>query len=389
LLDALNSVAERERHLTVYSGLQLVYPFLEALSECRLRHVSWHVMPEIRNLVDEGVVDYMPTRASEVPSHLARWNVDTAFVRVSPPDEQGYVSLGPCGSYPIETVKQCPNIIAEIDELVPRTFGNRFPAERITLAVESSVSMPRYVSAPVTEVARKIAETVVDLIPSGATVQVGIGAISESILGVLAASDVKNLRFIGMGTDLMATIAARGKLTERDSPSIIAVELMGGPQIMEFANDNPRVHVVTSSKGQGVLTLSRMRAIHSINSAIEVDLSGQINAETVGHRIMSGIGGSVDFIESAYHSEQGRRITVLASTAKGGSVSSILPTLRVGSATSIPRSLAEIVVTEFGMADLRGKTMAERATQLIAVSHPSFRDQLERARTKQQRGSRT
>ncbi|MFM8867398.1 MAG: acetyl-CoA hydrolase/transferase family protein [Ilumatobacteraceae bacterium] len=389
LLGALNSAADRRRDLTVYSGLQLVYPFLDALTERRLRHVSWHVMPEIRGLVDDGVVDYMPTRASEVPHHLARWKVDTAFVRVSPPDAQGFVSLGPCGSYPIEAVQQCTNVVAEIDEHVPRTFGNRFPAERITMAVESESPMPRYESAPPTDLARKIAESVVELIPSGATIQVGIGAIPESILEVLAESSVDDLRFIGMGTDSMATIAARGKLAERESPSIVAVELMGGPRVMEFANENPHVRVVSSREGQGVLTLSRMHAIHSINSAIEIDLSGQVNAETVGTRIMSGVGGSLDFVESAYQSELGRRITVLASTAKGGSASSIVPTLGVGSATSIPRSLADLVVTEFGVADLRGKTMAERATELIAVSHPDFRDRLEQTRTTQQRGSRT
>lgn len=388
LLTALNNSAQSSDSYTIYSGLQLSYPFLDALKEGRIRHVSWHVMPEIRELVQSGMVDYLPTRASEVPAHIERWNIDTAFVRVSPPDKDGNVSLGPCGSYPIEAVRRCKRVIAEIDEHVPHTYGNRFSQDLITFAVESSSPMPRYESATPSLEAQSIAESVVKLIPSGATIQVGIGAIPESIVEILSDSDIGDLRFIGMGTDSMTKLAQRGKLSTGDGAAITAVELMGGPSIMDFAHENSLVRVVSSLEGQGVNTLSAFDSLHSINSAIEIDLTGQINAESVGPRVMSGVGGSVDFVESAYQSSGGRRITVLASTAKGGSTSSIVSTLSPGSATSIPRSLADLVVTEYGVADLRGKTMAERATALIAVSHPNFRDQLRDARTSQQGGSR-
>jgi len=388
LLAALNEAAYRRDPYTIYSGLQLVYPFLDALNAGRVRHVSWHVMPEIRDLVQSGVVQYLPTRASEVPSHIDRWKIDTAFVRISPPDNDGNVSLGPCGSYPIEAVRRCKLVIAEVDEQVPNTHGNRFPGNLVTIAVESLSPMPRYGSATVSQEARSIAETVVRLIPSGATIQVGIGAIPESILETLANSDVGDLRFIGMGTDSMTKIAARGKLATGSGTVITAVELMGGPAIMDFAHENPSVQVVSSLVGQGVKELSALSSLHSINSAIEIDLSGQINSESVGPNVMSGVGGSVDFVESAYQSNGGRRITVMASTARGGSTSSIVSTLSPGSTTSIPRSLAELVVTEYGVADLRGKTMAERATALIAVSHPDFRDQLNGAKTLQQGGTK-
>jgi acyl-CoA hydrolase len=388
LLSALNDAASQRDTYTIYSGLQMSYPFLDALKEGRVRHVSWHVMPEIRDLVQSGVVDYLPTRASEVPSHIDRWRIDTAFVRVSPPDNQGNVSLGPCGSYPIEAVQRCKRVIAEIDEQLPHTHGNRFPKDLITLAVESTSPMPRYESAVPSPEARSIAETVVQLIPNGATIQVGIGAIPESIVEILADSDVGELRFVGMGTDSMTKIAEKGKLATGVGAAITAVELMGGPTIMDFAHENSLVRVVSSLEGQGVNKLSAFESLHSINSAIEIDLSGQINSESVGSKVMSGVGGSVDFVESAYQSSSGRRITVLASTAKGGSTSSIVPTLSPGSATSIPRSLADLVVTEYGVADLRGKTMTERATALIAISHPNFREQLNDARTAQQGGNK-
>lgn len=209
LLAALNEAPHRRDPYTIYSGLQLTYPFLCALNDGRVRHVSWHVMPEIRDLVQSGVVEYLPTRASEVPSHIDRWMIDTAFVRISPPDHNGNVSLGPCGSYPIEAVRRCKRVIAEVDEQVPNTHGNRFPRSLITIAVESSLPMPRYESATPSPEARSIAETVVKLIPNGATMQVGIGAIPESIVEILADSDIGDLRFIGMGTDSMTKIAER------------------------------------------------------------------------------------------------------------------------------------------------------------------------------------
>ena len=375
LLDALNRSADGH---AVYSGLQLEYPFLPALEEGRLTHYSWHVMGPIRRMVDSGTVHYVPTRASEVPAHLERWGVTTAFLRVSPPDNNGMVSLGPCGSYPIEAALRCSTVVAEVDEQVPFTFGNQFPADRVTHFAASTRPMPLYELGESSDVSSRIAAMVVAMIDDGATLQIGIGALPEAITSALLASGHRNLRFVGMGSDIMADFAERD-LLRRDGeiPAVFAVELMGTRKVMDFAHRNPMVNVVSSLRGHSVTLLSTLPNFISINSAIEVDLTGQINAESVGTQQISGVGGSIDYVETAYQSAGGRRITVIPSTAKGGAKSSIVSRLGEGTTTSVPRSMADVIVTEHGVADLRGKSTRERAQAMCAIADPRFRDELE------------
>jgi len=374
LLESLNRLAQGQR---VYSGLQLDYPFLAAIEEGRLDHYSWHVMGPLRRLVDEGTVHYVPTRASEVPSHLERWGVTTAFVRVTPPDVHGMVSLGPCGSYPIEAALRCQTVIAEVDESMPFTYGNQFPASRISHFVTSTRPMPSYEAGESDDVSRRIAAMVVGMIDNGATLQIGIGALPEAITNALLESGHHDLRFVGMGSDIMASFADRGLLVRDGSlPAVFAVELMGTRTIMDFAHHNPSVNVVSSLRGHSVTLLSTLAHFVSINSAIEVDLTGQINAESVGTQQISGVGGSVDYVESAYQSTGGRRITVIPSTAKGGTKSSIVGRLAEGTTTSLPRSMADVIVTEHGVADLRGKSVHERIESMCQIADPRFRDEL-------------
>jgi len=374
LLESLNRHAAGHR---VYSGLQLDYPFLPAIEAGTITHYSWHVMGPIRRMVDSGSVHYIPTRASEVPHHLERWGVDTAFLRVSPPDDNGNVSLGPCGSYPIEAAMRCATVVAEVDENVPFTFGNQFPVDRITHFVASTRPMPLYELGESNDVSRRIANNVMPLIANGATLQIGIGSLPEAITGALLESGHRNLRFVGMGSDIMADFAARGMLTTDDViTALFAVELMGTRIVMDFAHRNPMVNVVSSLRGHNVTLLSSLPNFISINSAIEVDLTGQINAESVGTQQISGVGGSVDYVETAYQSRGGHRVTVIQSTAKGGVKSSIVPRLGEGTTTSIPRSMADIIVTEHGVADLRGKSTHERAEAMVAIADPPFRDEL-------------
>ena len=376
LLESLNRHADGHR---VYSGLQLDYPFLDALADGRLEHYSWHVMGPIRRMVDEGRVHYVPTRASEVPAHLERWDVTTAFVRVSPPDEHGLVSLGPCGSYPIEAVSRCRTVIAEVDERVPFTFGNQFPVDRITHFVASTQPMPLYELGESSHVSGRIAEMVVAMIGDGATLQIGIGALPEAITSALLETGHRDLRFVGMGSDIMADFAERGLLSrDGEIPALFAVELMGTQKVMDFAHRNPLVNVVSSLRGHNVTLLSTLPNFISINSAIEVDLTGQINAESVGTQQISGVGGSIDYVETAYQSIGGRRITVIPSTAKGGAKSSIVPRLGEGTTISVPRSMADVIVTEHGVADLRGKSTRERAEAMCRIADPQFRDDLDR-----------
>jgi acyl-CoA hydrolase len=207
-----------------------------------------------------------------------------------------------------------------------------------------------------------------------------MGSISESIMFSIQKSNLQGIRFVGMGCDPMVDMFHSGQMEkpkEKTDFSILAVELMGTQKIMDFAHNNPAVQVVSSRIGHNSSILSKLDKFVSINSAIEIDLSGQVNSETVDSRQISGIGGSIDYAETAFQSNGGVRITALASTAKKGTVSTIVPRLSSESAVTIPRGLAEFVVTEHGVADLRGKTMKERAENLIRIADPAFRQELE------------
>jgi acyl-CoA hydrolase len=272
---------------------------------------------------------------------------------------------------------RCATVVAEVDENVPFTFGNQFPVDRITHFVASTRPMPLYELGESNDVSRRIANNVMPLIANGATLQIGIGALPEAITSALLESGHRNLRFVGMGSDIMADFAARGMLTTDDViTALFSVELMGTRIVMDFAHRNPMVNVVSSLRGHNVTLLSSLPNFISINSAIEVDLTGQINAESVGTQQISGVGGSVDYVETAYQSRGGHRVTVIQSTAKGGAKSSIVPRLGEGTTTSIPRSMADIIVTEHGVADLRGKSTRERAEAMVAIADPLFRDEL-------------
>lgn len=382
LLRALADRSSETPGLHLFSGLQMDYsPFVDAVRDGRLSYSTWHVMGEMRDLVHGGRAHYVPARASEVPALLDVWDCTVALVRVSPPDRDGYHSLGPTASYPVDAVDSRTIVVAEVDEGVPFTRGNRFHGSRINAFAESGSAIPEYTAAAESDVSRRIADHVMSRVRAGSTIQIGIGSIPEAILVALRDSGLDDLRFAGMGCDLMVEMYERGQLRsvgqDGEAP-IVAVELMGTRALMDFADDSPVVTMTSSRAGHNATVLSRHERFTSINSAIEVDLWGQVNAETVSSRQVSGVGGSVDFTESAFQSDGGQRIIVLPSTVKNGANSCIVPRLPAGSAVTIPRSLAHLVVTEFGVADLRGASLAERSERLINVAHPDHRDRLAR-----------
>ena len=365
----------------LFSGLQLNYePFIQSIEDGKLQYSTWHVMPKVRNLVATGKVDYLPARASEVPNLLRKWQTNVALLRLSPANIEGFHSLGPTGSYPVEAINVCPTIFAEIDENVPWVGTNLIHSSQITTQIQSEIQMPMYELSEESSTAQRIANHVIGLIPQSPVIQIGMGSISESIMFSIQKSNLQGIRFVGMGCDPMVDMFHSGQMEkpkDKTDFSILAVELMGTQKIMDFAHNNPAVQVVSSRIGHNSSILSKLDKFVSINSAIEIDLSGQVNSETVDSRQISGIGGSIDYAETAFQSTGGVRITALASTAKKGTVSTIVPRLSSESAVTIPRGLAEFVVTEHGVADLRGKTMKERAENLIRIADPAFRQELE------------
>ena len=378
----LHGLAQRSHQVpvTLYSGLQIDgYPFLDEVDSAGFRLVTWHVNGPLRSRVGDGVVEYVPARAAHVPELLARWNVSVTLVRVSPPDRHGFHSLGPTGSYPLAAARSTPIVIAEIDADVPRTFGTWIHRSRITATVDAESPMPEYPAAAPDARSTAIARRVVELLPERPVLQLGIGVIPEALTAHLASVDLGPLRFVGMATDAMADLHDADRLdldALYPTPAILAAEVMGTRKVMDFVDQNPLVGVRESAHSHHPSGLCGLHRFVSVNSAVAVDLTGQVNAETVRGRQISGIGGSTDYAETAYASDGGLRILALASTTGDGRHSRILPSIDNRDTVTHPRSTIDVVVTEHGVADLRGRSLTERRELLIAISEPSFRDQL-------------
>ncbi|MER5619425.1 acetyl-CoA hydrolase/transferase C-terminal domain-containing protein [Streptosporangium sp. NPDC002544] len=378
LLRALGETADLLHAPTLYSGLQLGgYPFLDAVRQGHLRYLTWHPYGPARRSVAAGFGEYVPTRASAVPGLFDHWNTDAALVRVSPPDRNGYCSLGPSASYVRAAVTRARVVLAEVDPLVPRTYGDTtLHVSEITALVEADTPMCEFHEAARDEVSDRIAAHVLDLLPERPVLQFGLGSIPESLIHGLAHSDLRGAQVIGMATDAMVALFERGVLSPLSvmpSPAISAVELMGTRILMDFADRNPAIGVFDSRTGHTPWHLGGLPGVVSVNSAVEVDLFGQVNSETVRGIQVSGIGGSIDFVEGAYGSPGGLSVIAIGSRTADGRHSRIVPALASDAVVTVPRHTPDVVVTEYGVAWLRGRTRAERAESLASVAHPDHR----------------
>lgn len=375
LLSALGKVAPG-RFWTLSSGLLLGdYPFLDLVREGSLGYRTWHVMGPVRDLVADGTADFVPVRASRLVEHLAARGVDAALVRVTPPNRHGYCSLGPSASYSADALRLARICIGEVDETLPWTYGGTaVPASLFDALVETDEPTPTYTSSALDEISRRIAEHILTLLPREPTLQIGIGAIPEAVVASLGVADVGKVRFAGMATDEMVDLAEAGILdTGGDTPAILAPELMGSGRLMSFADRNPTVAVHPSTTAHDASFLGGIERFVSINTAIEVDLAGHVNSEVVKGKQVSGIGGSLDFVDAATRSADGLRVIAVPSTAARGTVSRIVPAIGSSGTVTIPRSMVDVIVTEYGAARLDGLSTRERAEALIAIAHPDHR----------------
>ncbi|OGP61364.1 MAG: hypothetical protein A2V67_02075 [Deltaproteobacteria bacterium RBG_13_61_14] len=377
LLRALCERASRFHGLTLVSGLLLTdYPFLEPKCADHFRYLTTHVMPGSRKAIAQGRAEYVPVRLFDAPRVFGRGGplrVDAVLLQVSPPDKEGRVSLGPSTSNPLPLAKQADLVIAQVNPRCPRTFGNStLSLAEIDCLVEHEEELVEYRAPRVGEVERQIAEQIVPLIPQGATLQIGIGNVPEAMLQGLAPG--LDLSLAGMAVDTMVDLVERGVVTGPWR----AIELMGSRRLFDFAHENPRIEMQDSLTGHNPLWLGKIPKFVSVNSALEVDLSGQVNAESLAGEQISGLGGQFDFVEASYWSEGGFSIFAFpSSSGKNGEFSRIVKALKPGAAVSTPRYFTRCVVTEYGVADLWGKTLKERAKALIRIAHPKFREQLQ------------
>jgi acyl-CoA hydrolase len=377
LIDELCRQATRLRPLTLMGGLLLGdYPFCSPVHAESVRWVTFHVMPALRDAVARGQVEFLPIRYLDtlrVFGPGGPWAADAVVVHVAPPGPDGRLSLGVSTSYPLPLARTAPVVLAEVNHRMPRTLGDStLEPEQVTAWTESDRPLVPYRAPRAGEVEARIAELVAELVPDGATVQVGIGAVPEAVASRLG--DHRELRLHSLLVDAMAPLVERGAVL-----GLTIAEVMGTERAFDLAHENPLVRMAPSSVVHNPMEIARIPRFVSVNSAIEVDLTGQVNAESVGEHQVAGIGGQFDFVEGAYWAPGGRSVIAMPATGRGGEVSRVVARLPAGARVTTPRHLTDCVVTEFGRAELRGRSEDERARALIALAHPRFREDLARA----------
>src|SRR6187431_3198542 len=385
LLNALVARADELADVTVvHLHTEGPGPHLAPEMAGHFRHRALFVGPNARAAVNDGRADYVPVFLSDVPRlfETGALPLDVVFVNVTPPDAHGFCSLGTSVEAMHAAIRAARTVVVQLNRGMPRTLGESFiHVDDIDLAVE--VDLPPYVypAPPIGEIERRIGEYVGSLVPDRATLQLGIGAIPAAT--ALALTDKSDLGIhTEMFTDPIVDLVEAGVVTgarkERNRGKIVTAFLMGSKRLYHFVDDNPMVEmraVDFTNDTHVIRSFSRMVAI---NSAIEVDLTGQVCADSIGHRLYSGVGGQMDFIRGAAQAEEGKAIIALPSTAAGGTRSRIVATLAAGAGVVTTRAHVRTVVTEWGVAELFGKSTRERAKALIAIAHPDFRADLQR-----------
>ncbi len=365
-------------HLLTLGPAPYVAPGLQE----RFRHTAFFIGANVREAVQEGRADFMPVFLSEIPQVITsgRVAIDIAIVQVSPPDRHGFVSLGVAVDIVRAAVDTAGLILAEVNPRMPRTHGDSFiHVEKIAHLVPVDYPLPELPVEPIDDVCRQIGLHAAGLIGDGATLQMGIGRIPDAVLACLGSR-----RDLGIHTEMLSDGVMRlwqaGVITGKKKTllpgKMVTSFLMGSEKLYEWVHDNPALEMRPSSFTNDPFQIARNDQMVAINSALAVDLTGQVAADSIGGRFFSGIGGQVDFIRGAARSRGGRPIIALPSSAKGGKVSRICAVLEEGAGVVTSRGDIRYVVTEYGVADLWGKNIRQRSMALIDIAHPDFRADL-------------
>ena len=385
LVNEICRQAERLRGLTVMGGIHLGDSPCVRPEAAPLRIATWHMSPRLAAAGER--VEFVPIRYFDLVTEFnrgGRWAPDCVLVHCAPPDARGYLSLGVSVSVSLPAARRAPLVIAQVNPNMPRTRGNAcLHRSQIDVWTEVDEPLLAYPSPVVGDVERAIGRAVAAIVPDGATVQVGVGAIPQAVLEALG--DHRRLSLHSLLVDAGVALVERGvadgsaKRVHRGRMDI--AEVMGTRRAFDFVHDNAAINMETSELVHDPAFVAQLDRFVAINSALEIDLTGQVTAESVGGRQVAGIGGQFDFVLGASGSPAGASIIALPSTGRDGAVSRIVSRLGAGAAVTTPRFLTDWVVTEFGAARLKGLGARERATALIAVAHPRFREELDRSVT--------
>lgn len=365
-------------HMVAMGKAEYAQPGMEKY----FKHNSIFVGGTTRDAVSSGRGDFTPCFFSEVPKMFKQGYlpVDVALIQVSPPDEHGYCSFGVSNDYTKPAAESAKIIIAEVNDQMPRTIGDSFiHVSEIDYMVEVSHPVIELKPPKISDVEKAIGENCASLIEDGSTLQLGIGAIPDAVL--LFLKDKKDLGIHSeMISDGVVELVEAGVITNKQKTihpgKIVVTFLMGTKRLYDFANNNPMVEMYPVDYVNDPCVIMQNNKMVSINSCVQVDFMGQVASESVGLMQISGVGGQVDFVRGANMCKNGKSIMAMPSTAAKGKVSKIVPLLDEGAAVTTSRNDVDYVVTEYGIAQLKGKTLKDRARALINIAHPSFRPSL-------------
>jgi len=386
LLESLYEHARSKKNITL---MQLHTEQPQEISprelEGHLRNRCFFVGSPTRHLVQKGYADYVPIFLSEVPLLFRRdyQKVDTVLIQVSPPDKHGMCTLGVSVEATVAAIeKRKKRVIAHINPSMPRTHGDSFlPYELFDRVYEEEHPIFEHKAHPQTEITGKIGKLISELVEDRSCLQLGIGAIPDAAL-----SAMHQHKDLGIHTEMFSDgilhLMEKGVITNRYKTihphKVVTSFAMGTQQLYDFIDDNQEVVFLDVGYTNNTHIIRQNQKVVAINSAIQVDISGQVCADSIGAKIYSGVGGQMDFMRGAVLSEGGKAIIALPSTAKNDTISRIVPLLSPGSGVVTTRAHAHYIITEYGVAKLFGKSLRERAKELIKIAHPKFREDLEK-----------
>jgi acyl-CoA hydrolase/ribosomal protein S18 acetylase RimI-like enzyme len=378
-----------ESHPTAFFDAEVLHvwtlgvaPYTDEKFKRNFRHNSFFIAKNTREAVNKGLADYTPIFLSNVPDLFERGLVpiDVALIQTSPPDNHGYMSLGVSVDIVKAATEKAALVIAQVNGSMPRVHGDGFiHVQDVNFIIPYDEPILEYVSEADSEVAQQIGKYVSRLVRDGETIQVGYGSIPNAIL-----SNLHDKKHLGVHSELLTDGVMelmKSHVIDNTKKSInrgktVASFCMGKRETYEYIHDNPAIEFRTIDYTNNPLIIAQHENMTAINSGLEIDLTGQATAESIGKLFYSGIGGQADFMRGAVLARNGKTILAMPSTAEGGTVSRIVPFLKEGAGVSLHRGDVHYVVTEYGIAYLKGKNIRERAMELIAIAHPEFRSEL-------------